>query len=295
MKNWLNRSELVLSHNNPQAKFQFFFWGFWQKILLGVFVYNSQMQNNWQLHYLMTLLNEYQPRPNVSKIELNCAFKDYDQGIALVEFYFAGTRGFQINLDGTYTYLTDVHTEDSYSVEVHHIGPLLVDGWEDGDGDSVKAICLHQTEEAVDGSKKWRFVEGEFIEINSESEDADTTNVLQIKDVFASSTQYPCMPRYSHFYPAFEEELLSEGFALIEPDPSCKRMYDFFKKTGMPSYVELIEGFSISTEPILESSKVYEKLTEALGGKDRDVITELIWGDQIPRNYTLFKVSEFGS
>ena len=93
-----------------------------------------------------TLLKSYREKPNISNIELNCAdFTDYDSGIGLVRFTVEGTRGFQVNLDGSYAFLSDVSTEDDYLNLVSSIGPLFVDAWQRSEDDpsDLGFICLH--------------------------------------------------------------------------------------------------------------------------------------------------------
>ena len=142
MKEWLNRGELMLHQDSPHSTFQFFFWGNFHKILVAGFMHNHQMQHNWQLHYLQTLLTEYQPRPNISNIDLNCAFPDSDL-VDRVQFYFGGTHGFQVKKDGTPCSLNEVSFENTFTVKTPPIGPLLVNEWENGDGSGVEQICLH--------------------------------------------------------------------------------------------------------------------------------------------------------
>ena len=83
------------------------------------------------MHYFKTLLKEYHSRPTISKLELNCQFAGYDdKTVDLVQFYFAGTRGFRVNLDGSYQYESEIMDDEGFGVVVPQIGPLLVDGWE---------------------------------------------------------------------------------------------------------------------------------------------------------------------
>lgn len=66
-----------------------------------------------------------------------------DESMSLVQFYFAGTRGFKINYDGTMSFSSDAGYEDGFGVEVGDIGPFLVDGWDSSDLHGVQDICLH--------------------------------------------------------------------------------------------------------------------------------------------------------
>ena len=91
---------------------------------------------------------------------------------------------------------------------------------------------------------------------------------LPIKDIFAAASEYPCLPRYRHIV-LDEESYNSKGFSIIKPEPDCKRMYDFFDKTGIPSYLERIPGFELPSEPILVASETYKTLSEQLGITDR--------------------------
>ena len=59
MRDWLDKSALVLSHGNLKAKWQFTFWSIWHKTLFCIFIYTYTMQHNWQLHYFLTLLTNY--------------------------------------------------------------------------------------------------------------------------------------------------------------------------------------------------------------------------------------------
>ena len=56
-------------------------------------------------------------------------------------------------------------------------------------------------------------------------------------------------------------------------------MYDYFEKTGIPSYLEQIPGFELPSEPILVASETYKTLSEQLEVNDREQINKLIWGD----------------
>ena len=101
---------------------------------------------------------------------------------------------------------------------------------------------------------------------------------LPIKDVFAAASEYPCLPRYRHIV-LDEEEYYSKEFSIIKPEPDCKRMYEYFERTGIPSYLEQIPGFVLPIEPILVASETYKTLGEQLEITDRKQINKLIWGD----------------
>ena len=140
---------MVISHGNTSAKLQFIFWSVWSKILFCVFIYSYTVNHNWQLHYFRTLLKEYHTRPTISRLELNCDFVGYEQEeprqMDLVQFYYAGTRGFIRNFDLTYEYSNEyMEAEDGRILRVPQYGPLLVDGWELEEGDAgVQTVCMH--------------------------------------------------------------------------------------------------------------------------------------------------------
>lgn len=145
MKEWLNRAEITLSHGNMNAKLQFTFWSVLSKIFFGVFIYSYTVSHNWQMQYFRALLKEYHTRPTIAKLELNCDFVGYDkpEAMELVQFYFAGTRGFRLNLDGSYEYLSELtEAAGDMGVDVNQIGPFLVDGWQEEDGE-LGSICMH--------------------------------------------------------------------------------------------------------------------------------------------------------
>ena len=67
-----------------------------------------------------------------------------------------------------------------------------------------------------------------------------------IKDVFASASAYPCLPRYLNFNPVMyieEDEKTSAKFKLIKNEPDCKRIHDYFEATGLNSFLQPIPGF----------------------------------------------------
>ena len=84
---------------------------------------------------------------------------------------------------------------------------------------------------------------------------------MPIKDVFAAASEHPCLPRYRHIV-LDEENYNSTAFSIIKPEPDCKRMYDYFEKTGIPSYLERIPGFELPIEPILVASETSKNLGE---------------------------------
>ena len=130
MKEWLNNSEMVISHSNMSARWQFTFWSIMSKIFFCVLIYSYTVNYNWQMHYFRTILNEYHTRPTIKKLELNCRFTGYeDDTMDLAQFYFAGTRGFRLNLDGSYEYEDELMNADGFGTDVPQLGPLLVDGW----------------------------------------------------------------------------------------------------------------------------------------------------------------------
>ena len=114
--------------------------------------------HNWQLHYMHTMTSEYSSRPDIQHLEMDCEeFTGYDSdnGIDLVLFYFAGTRGFQIGLDGEIRLLSDVSTEDAFATEVSSIGPYYADAWEEfyTDGEPVgdfSSVCMFVEKEGVE-------------------------------------------------------------------------------------------------------------------------------------------------
>ena len=60
----------------------------------------------------------------------------------------------------------------------------------------------------------------------------------------------------------------------------------------MPSYLKPVEGdFKLDYESILDSLKVYGTITDNLSIKvDLVEIRRLIWGNETPRTFRLFKV-----
>ena len=140
----MNNSEMKIVHGNSGLKMQFCLWSLLIKGVFCIFIYNFAIQSNWQLHYLRTLLHEYQRRPTVKTIEQNCVFKGYeDESMDLVQFYFAGTRGFKLGYDGSLIMASDIGYEDGMGEEVSEITPLLVDGWDNRKLKGVEHICLH--------------------------------------------------------------------------------------------------------------------------------------------------------
>ena len=75
-----------------------------------------------------------------------------------------GAKGFQVNLDGSYSLLIDSSTEDDFLSLVPQIGPLLIDGWKYENKEGTYFICMHESEEDVEGSKVWWFDENMFRE-----------------------------------------------------------------------------------------------------------------------------------
>ena len=57
-----------------------------------------------------------------------------------------------------------------------------------------------------------------------------------MKDVFGSAAKFPCLPRYMHIIPDFEVDEYAT-FSIIQPEPDCKRMFDYFEQAGLPSYM----------------------------------------------------------
>ena len=140
--------------------------------------------------------------------------------------------------------------------------------------------------------EEWENADWVFVPILLEQFMETGNKGLPIKDIFASASKYPCLSRYRHIV-LDEETYNSKGFSIIKPEPDCKRMYDFFEKTGTPSYLERIPGFELPSEPILVASETYKTLSEQLEITDREEINKLVWGDQTPRTYNLWKVTEF--
>ena len=99
-----------------------------------------------------------------------------------------------------------------------------------------------------------------FLEANS----LLSNKLLPMKDLFGSASDYPCLPLYSHFHPDFAEDMTT-SFFLIEPERDCRRFYDYFNKTGMPSFIDPILQFEIPAETIIKSVGVHKKLKETLG------------------------------
>ena len=107
-----------------------------------------------------------------------------------------------------------------------------------------------------------------------------TKNNNPIKSVFASASEHPCPPQYKNLFLDFEDEE-STPVSLIKPEPNCKRMYDYFKRTGLPSLIEPIDSFELPYDVVFESVGVNKKIKEIV---DPDTIDEaklnsLIWGN----------------
>ena len=85
--------------------------------------------------------------------------------MSLVQFYFAGTRGFKINYDGTMSFSSDAGYEDGFGVEVADIGPFLVDGWDRNDRFGVQDICLHYDMHLEEDSED--FLDEDFLDEDS--------------------------------------------------------------------------------------------------------------------------------
>ena len=58
MKEWLNKAGIALNHGDRAAKWEFFYWTLWQKVIVIVFMFTYAMIHNWPLHYLRTLIGE---------------------------------------------------------------------------------------------------------------------------------------------------------------------------------------------------------------------------------------------
>ena len=93
------------------------------------------------------------------------------------------------------------------------IGPLLVDGWDSGNGDGVEVICMLNSgdedfdEEDYDEGTAWTWVYDSSLRYFSKvksSQEADKN--VEIVDMFASTAQSPCMPSYNFTYPGYEPE-----------------------------------------------------------------------------------------
>ena len=53
-----------------------------------------------------------------------------------------------MNSDGSLIYLADLEDDAYYegAIEVPRIGPMLVDGWDNGDRKGIQSICMHLEE-----------------------------------------------------------------------------------------------------------------------------------------------------
>ena len=133
----------------------------------------------------------------------------------------------------------------------------------------IDSICLHfisQDEDYIDESEltgDWSYDQAlEKFEENL----FDDEPKRRIKDVFGSAAINPCLPRYLYIFTDYEEVIRNDEsiFSLIQPEPDCSRMYEYFKKTGLSSYIKQVEGFSIPSEAILTSTHSYTTINEHL-------------------------------
>lgn len=85
MRNYFDKLEVVIDHDNRTAKCHFMGEQTLFKMFFLATVYCYYMIENWQMHYLKTLIIRYQDKPIVKKVELNCNFQTYeDQTMDLV-------------------------------------------------------------------------------------------------------------------------------------------------------------------------------------------------------------------
>lgn len=77
----------------------------------------------------------------IKQIELNCDFQGYEEvSQSLVQFYFSGTLDFKkfgYGDEYQYEYVTGEAHEHGYHNEMMGFEALLVDGWDNGDGEGV--------------------------------------------------------------------------------------------------------------------------------------------------------------
>ena len=125
--------------------------------------------------------------------------------------------------------------------------PDIFSSWTDENSSENKKICLQYKNKPVGGSKQWAFVDGQFNEKVLKSKQGRDVVGLQVKEVFGSSSQHTCPPKYMQrlmFFSFFPNSEAAETLPKMS-DENCKHMHEFFKLTGTPSYIEPIEGFSL--------------------------------------------------
>ena len=247
MRDWLNKASVELNHGNMPAKRMYGYWSFWQKMALLIFVQNFSGHQNWQVDYLRTLLTWYQGNRTIEKIELNCDFRSYDkEDVDLVNFYFIGTRAFQVGPDGQFMDMEDFSTEDGLTNWVPEIRHTIVDGWDEGDRRGVQHICLHtpqkketEVRESLDQEKPHEYVyskeEGSFI--------ADDQETGYPKYVFATAARHPCLLHESFTHSHETHPRRSSKFSIIKPERDCRYQHEWFARLGMPSYFKQVAGF----------------------------------------------------
>ena len=81
--------------------------------------------------------------------------------------------------------------------------------------------------------------------------------------MFGSTAKAPCMPDYDFAYPDYERED-STVFQILETEPDCSRMYEFFNETGTPSFVYTVQGFSLPYEAVFDGIGLYKEINNRL-------------------------------
>ena len=74
---------------------------------------------------------------------------------------------------------------------------------------------------------------------------------------------------------------------------SCKHMHEYFVKTGIPSYVERVEGFELEFDRIYRSSGAQKLIQEQFGDDILQLSENLLHGPKPAPKYYLYKVTDF--
>ena len=139
------------------------------------------------------------------------------------------------------------------------INPAIIDSWEMSPGKGLEYICMITADKKLEVSSlsKWAYSQKSEQFIEKQKEDGYP------KEVFGSAADYPCLLR--SIDTVGEVELSSSSkFSILNPEPDCKRMHKWFKRLGMSSYLEQIDGFTLPYESILNSMKVYDTIQNQL-------------------------------
>ena len=97
--------------------------------------------------------------------------------------------------------------------------------------------------------------------------------------VFGSAAKFPCLPNFPVNHGLWHRFFGSgESDSLLNQEEECARMHAWFKKTGVPSFVEPIEGFQVPVSAIIAATGVQETLEQEMVDIERSRLDELIFG-----------------